>query len=514
MKKTGPKLRLIYFPYLLMVAGFIAGYSLLHWGLVLYTGWIPLYGELTEFWLPLLLPWIIILFSLRPRLLLLDFSSGRRFFFCQLCAGLIIAILTMVFQDYLVDESKQLKQVPGIHAIADFPKEEYFAFKKFYPDKNNITFTRNKEADNGKEYKFNFSVTVCMPLRPSAKDTAGLNCTAVIAREYKTTVSRLLSNSYAETLFEEYTRDCLADFRKINWATVQYFHKPAYDEKWDGLLAAALAAPCTGTDDPNLLFPFFESFEKRNEENLHNFLLFLVLMPAAWFLFLLSPQLNMHNLHNYLAGIKPEDDLHETLDFFIPRGKYVITPVLISLSLIAWLMLVLSGYGFALWNPDMNGQDTAVYTGITDHNFQWWQLLTGLILQIDLLHLAVHLILLWHAGSLLEGNLGKTRFVLIYVLAGFTGMLTSYAWFPETVSSGATGAVMGCCGALLVLWLKLLIPVKLGERWLKKFLPFFVFYLLPGPGGFNPAMPMAGLLMGALLGWLFIPFLKKKKGMA
>ncbi len=79
---------------------------------------------------------------------------------------------------------------------------------------------------------------------------------------------------------------------------------------------------------------------------------------------------------------------------------------------------------------------------------EWWRFFTAIFLHIGVLHLLMNSLALYYLGSAVERIYGTPRFVLIYVLAGIFGSISSFA-FNSQVSAGASGAIFGCFGALL-----------------------------------------------------------------
>ncbi len=82
---------------------------------------------------------------------------------------------------------------------------------------------------------------------------------------------------------------------------------------------------------------------------------------------------------------------------------------------------------------------------------QNWRLLTAMFLHAGLLHLLFNMYALWIFGTLMEQELGRTRFTLVYFLTGLVASAASYAFMPDprTVAVGASGAVFGVFGALV-----------------------------------------------------------------
>ena len=87
---------------------------------------------------------------------------------------------------------------------------------------------------------------------------------------------------------------------------------------------------------------------------------------------------------------------------------------------------------------------------------EWYRLVTAMFLHGGILHLLFNMAALWWIGSIVEQALGTLRYVLVYFVSGLAGsagalLLTD----PIAVTVGASGAVYGILGALLILeWLR------------------------------------------------------------
>ena len=81
----------------------------------------------------------------------------------------------------------------------------------------------------------------------------------------------------------------------------------------------------------------------------------------------------------------------------------------------------------------------------------WWRLLTAAFLHYGPLHLAMNMLVLYLFGPPLESVLGPARFVLLYVASGLAGSAGALLMNPEALTVGASGAIYGLFGAMLVL---------------------------------------------------------------
>ena len=105
---------------------------------------------------------------------------------------------------------------------------------------------------------------------------------------------------------------------------------------------------------------------------------------------------------------------------------------------------------------------------------QWWRIVTAMFVHVGILHLATNMWCLWNLGLLAEPLMGSAGVFAVYILTGAAGNLLStlvnWVWplrdsggvvFP--VGAGASGAVFGIAGALIVLLKSKRLPVPAYE---------------------------------------------------
>jgi membrane associated rhomboid family serine protease len=80
---------------------------------------------------------------------------------------------------------------------------------------------------------------------------------------------------------------------------------------------------------------------------------------------------------------------------------------------------------------------------------QYWRLVTSMFLHAGLLHIAFNAYALWIFGTVVEQELGRLRFLLIYFVTGIVASAGSYAFGPPAVGVGASGAIFGIFGAFV-----------------------------------------------------------------
>ena len=95
----------------------------------------------------------------------------------------------------------------------------------------------------------------------------------------------------------------------------------------------------------------------------------------------------------------------------------------------------------------------AMYVPLMIAQGEYYRLFTSMFLHFGFDHLLNNMVMLVLIGWNLEIEIGKIKFLLIYILSGLGGNILSAWWDIQTgeyaVSAGASGAIFGLIGALL-----------------------------------------------------------------
>ncbi|MFB2777313.1 hypothetical protein ACE02V_19355 [Shewanella xiamenensis] len=158
------KLQLIYVPFILLCLIFVSGYSLLHWLLIIEFQLLSIDESIINFWLPLILPWPLLFFYLRPRLKLFRFTKSNSRFIYFVIAVLLLAVPTIVAQEYLNSATGKLTQLESINALLHQPQTKYYQLNQFYIDKKHIGVQRNIEPIGKGNSELRMSLYIAMPI--------------------------------------------------------------------------------------------------------------------------------------------------------------------------------------------------------------------------------------------------------------------------------------------------------------------------------------------------------------
>lgn len=140
---------------------------------------------------------------------------------------------------------------------------------------------------------------------------------------------------------------------------------------------------------------------------------------------------------------------------------------------------------------------------------QWYRLLTATFVHIGIIHIGTNMWCLWNLGLLGEPLLGPFGLLAVYMLTGIAGNLLSLAWdvilshllhvplnAVAGVGAGASGAVFGIAGILIVLLSNHRLPIPWTElkRLRKSVVRFAGINLVIG---LSTVLPAFGALLGA-----------------
>jgi membrane associated rhomboid family serine protease len=159
-----------------------------------------------------------------------------------------------------------------------------------------------------------------------------------------------------------------------------------------------------------------------------------------------------------------------------PGNASITSIVLIGLNAAVWLAILATGWRRSALVDQLGMRDrglcvagrraydvaqqtcsaqggTQWLPGVSDG--AWWQPLTSAFTHVEVWHIAFNMLALWVLGPQLELAVGRVRFLALYLLSGLSGSLLVY-WLasPGLLTLGASGAIFGLMGALLVVALK------------------------------------------------------------
>jgi len=109
-------------------------------------------------------------------------------------------------------------------------------------------------------------------------------------------------------------------------------------------------------------------------------------------------------------------------------------------------------------------------------NGAWWKLFSSAFAHEQIFHIGFNMVALYVLGPQLEAILGRARFLALYLLSALTGSVAvMFLAGPHTLTLGASGAIFGLLGGLLVVGYKIKADVQQILVWVGINVAFTVF---------------------------------------
>jgi rhomboid protease GluP len=135
-----------------------------------------------------------------------------------------------------------------------------------------------------------------------------------------------------------------------------------------------------------------------------------------------------------------------------------VTAALLAAILFVFVLQLLAG---ALRDPQVLVSMGAIMKGVIQRG-DYWRLVAAMFLHGGFMHLVLNMWALWQIGGIFESLFGSGRFLVTYFAAGiFASLVSSILIPPWTPGVGASGAIFGIIGALIV-------ALRRSPRWSRK----------------------------------------------
>ncbi|MEV3856225.1 rhomboid family intramembrane serine protease [Streptomyces sp. NPDC050095] len=171
------------------------------------------------------------------------------------------------------------------------------------------------------------------------------------------------------------------------------------------------------------------------------------------------------------------------------------------------------------------GPDGAGYVYQADHpagfhpegvaEGEWYRLLTGAFLHMPptdsafgILHIVLNMASLWNLGRIVESQLGRVRYLALYLLSALGSSLLVLLLAPDTPTLGASGAIFGLGAAYYVIARR----VGADMRAVNQFMAYFLLWMLISAGFTSWQGHLGGLLTGAAVTAALVYAPKKRRG--
>jgi membrane associated rhomboid family serine protease len=134
---------------------------------------------------------------------------------------------------------------------------------------------------------------------------------------------------------------------------------------------------------------------------------------------------------------------------FLRTNQPIVTVALIGVNVLVYLITV--AQGASINSPGGSLFEKWALFGPAVANGDWWRLLTAAFLHGSILHIGLNMFVLYLVGGAVESFMGPGRYLALYLVSGLAGSAGALVVNPTEVTVGASGAIYGIFGALLII---------------------------------------------------------------
>lgn len=509
MKHLLTKIKLIYLPFLAIAVAMIGGYTFVHWLLLYQLNVLFLKDHFVEFFIPAALILFAIYVWLRTRIAILELHKKNGddgyYFFYQVMVFIAIMVPTCIAQGYVTKSTGNLRHLSSMSELYDHAPEKYYSTARLYMDKDNVGVVSDfGTAQKGQ--KFVMSLYLAVPVYAEPEDVENRVIPyAWYGVKYQHSIRNSLRHEDKVTEFNNFAASIEEEFKWADIYKFDYLRREGNTNDRDLYEKAARSSSAfVNIDAPVVIFtPQTGDFATRTGSTFEWIFYSFGIGAVVFFLMISFPRIAEEELAAFHGNNKAmlANAVRLMLLPFKLERRFFVTPILIGINILIFLIMTL-----LYQDPIEFNIDTLIRWGAHSHNLvlvngEWWRLLTSTMIHAGLGHVLMNMIALYLGGAFLEHIVGRWRVVVVYITTGLFSSLCSVFWYDNTVSVGASGAIMGLYGAVAAFCVTKYLSASEKTDFLVFFIIFVVSSFLYGlMGDVDNAAHIGGLLSGFIIG--------------
>jgi rhomboid protease GluP len=448
-RQIGFRIRHLFLPALLLAVGAVAVYLAAVWVLVEWTGLLPLDDELCDLWLPFGLSVLLSTLVFGPRLRLLKFEkkkSGDPAFF----HGCVVAAMMIVPAMLLVPSVRELgwglRDVADAGAISATAHERYYTLGSVCLERDAARF-HGFASREGRSNTLVLHIYAAMQLCSHRFGKQDIWIGKIFRKSLSNGITERDVDAEA-VAFELSSRAWVRESQPSGWTYVERL-RPGRDRR---NFAKAISGRSDGAPDAVILLPQSEPFGTRTLARVVWAAEVFGGLALLWLALLMWPKLNAAEVASVrqTGKLRPQKDVDLVWKLIFPSRQFYGAQLLFWLNVVVYLAMVFAGLGVVSFATDDLLQWGANHGPLT-FGPENYGLVTSLFVHGGMMHLFNNMYGLVFAFFFLIPVARNVRLILCYLACGVAGSVASVWWNPHVVSVGASGAVLGLWGILVVL---------------------------------------------------------------
>lgn len=191
------------------------------------------------------------------------------------------------------------------------------------------------------------------------------------------------------------------------------------------------------------------------------------------------------------------------------RKIFTVTNFIIVINVIVFIITEFAGYTDNAYTLYKAGALTPINLL---KKYEIYRLFTSMFLHSGIRHIINNMIMLFFMGNILEGEIGKIKYLILYIVSGVIGGIISQFYYYNVgqefvVCVGASGAIFGVIGALI--WLLIINKGYVGDLSLGRMILYVIVSIVLGmsSGNVSVSAHVGGLIGGFVLA---VPLYRKR----
>ena len=191
-----------------------------------------------------------------------------------------------------------------------------------------------------------------------------------------------------------------------------------------------------------------------------------------------------------------------------PASVPLVTQALIAINVVAFIAETAGGAQIGAGGGGTIFDKGALFGPLIAHQHEYWRIVTSGFLHDGLLHLLINMLSLYFVGMSLEPAIGRVNFAAVYLASLLTGSFGALLFQPDAPTVGASTAIFGIFGALIVVARDRGIPI-----WQSGLGVMLVLNLLFSVSfrGISVGGHLGGLIGGLITGLLIVELAERRR---
>lgn len=497
------KLKKIVFPFMLWCLVLSIGYPTLAFffsDLIANSSTIE---EVFTFYIPLVLVAVVIGWYFRGRIEIVKYSYDRMHGLLKPLMCMTTLFCLIFVQDFLEISTNKLAKIDQFSALESAAPPKYFTVTSPQLDRYRggyFLVGRDRISRDSKNDK-DFTLFVVTPASSSESVWLG--------SRFHIRLSMKLGEQEINRRLQQFIQESRKQVFNHNLSNVQYYEVMRNSAERGNYIEAVKRSSRIAENEVTMIKGHRTTFSDQPEKALSRFFTAFIFGNLILLLLVIFPAIDRKRLQDLEEGKKPGDDLIAIiLPYLNLRGLWPATAFLLLAQIFIYLYMVWNGA-----DPiSPTAAEITVFGGQSRdlvNTGEDWRLFSSMFLHYGIMHLAMNLFFLGIFGRMLEEAAGPTWLIVLFVAFGLSGSIASHLQYANGVSAGASGAIYGLAGILLIfVWQRI---VERGER-LKFWLTFAacsfsgILAFATGDSSVGHAAHAGGFFSGLVLGFILCNF--------